>query len=145
MYDADLVIGAVLVKGAKAPHLVTRDMLGRMRPGSVIVDVAVDQGGCFETTRATTHTDPTYVVDGVVHYCVANMPGAVSRTSTQALSNATLPFTLALADKGTEAALKADHHLLNGLNVCAGQVTDRAVADTFDMEYVDPIVALTRR
>ena len=145
VYDADLVIGAVLVKGAKAPHLVTRDMLGRMRPGSVIVDVAVDQGGCFETTRATTHTDPTYVVDGVVHYCVANMPGAVSRTSTQALSNATLPFTLALADKGTEAALKADHHLLNGLNVCAGQVTDRAVADTFDMEYVDPIVALTRR
>jgi alanine dehydrogenase len=145
VYDADLVIGAVLVKGARAPHLVTRDMLGRMRPGSVIVDVAVDQGGCFETTRATTHTDPTYVVDGIVHYCVANMPGAVSRTSTQALSNATLPFTLALADKGTDAALKADHHLLNGLNVCAGQVTDRAVADTFDMEYVDPLAALARR
>ena len=145
VYDADLVIGAVLVKGARAPHLVTRDMLGRMRPGSVIVDVAVDQGGCFETTRATTHTDPTYVVDGIVHYCVANMPGAVSRTSTLALSNATLPFALALADKGTDAALKADHNLLNGLNVCAGQVTDRAVADTFDMEYVDPIAALARR
>ena len=117
VYDADLVIGAVLVKGARAPHLVTRDMLGRMRPGSVIVDVAVDQGGCFETTRATTHTDPTYVVDGIVHYCVSNMPGAVSRTSTQALSNATLPFALALADRGTDAALRADPHLLNGLNV----------------------------
>ena len=111
----------------------------------MIVDVAVDQGGCFETTRATTHTDPTYVVDGIVHYCVANMPGAVPRTSTQALSNATLPFTLALADKGTEAALKADPHLRNGLNVCAGRVTDRAVAGTFDLEYVDPLEALSLR
>lgn len=145
VYDADLVIGAVLVKGAKAPHLVTRDMLGRMRTGSVIVDVAVDQGGCFETTRPTTHTDPTYVVDGVVHYCVANMPGAVSRTSTQALSNATLPFALALADKGAEQALTDDPHLRNGLNVCAGRVTDRAVAATFDLEYVDPLEALAAR
>ncbi|GIT46144.1 MAG: hypothetical protein Ct9H300mP12_07290 [Acidimicrobiales bacterium] len=145
VFDADLVIGAVLVKGAKAPHLVTRDMLGRMRPGSVIVDVAVDQGGCFETTKATTHTDPTYVVDGIVHYCVANMPGAVSRTSTQALSNATLPFTLALADDGTNAALEADSHLMNGLNVCAGKVTNRAVAETFDLEYVHPLEALALR
>jgi len=145
VYDADLVIGAVLVKGAKAPHLVTREMLGRMRTGSVIVDVAVDQGGCFETTKPTTHTEPTFVVDGVVHYCVANMPGAVSRTSTQALSNATLPFALALADKGVEQALTDDPHLRNGLNVCAGRVTDRAVADTFDLEYVDPLEALAAR
>ncbi|MCH2421665.1 MAG: alanine dehydrogenase [Acidimicrobiales bacterium] len=145
VFDADLVIGAVLVKGAKAPHLVTRDMLGRMRPGSVIVDVAVDQGGCFETTKATTHTDPTYVVDGIVHYCVANMPGAVSRTSNQALSNATLPFTLALADDGTNVALEADSHLMNGLNVCAGKVTNRAVAETFDLEYVHPLEALALR
>jgi len=145
VYDADMVIGAVLVKGARAPHLVTRDMLRRMRPGSVIVDVAVDQGGCFETTKPTTHTNPTFAVGGIVHYCVANMPGAVPRTSTQALSNATLPFTLSLADRGTDAALKADPHLLNGLNVCARGVTDRAVAETFDLEHVDPLVALTRR
>ncbi len=145
VYDADLVIGAVLVKGAKAPRLVTRDMLGRMRPGSVLVDVAVDQGGCFETTRATTHLEPTYEVDGIVHYCVANMPGGVPRTSTLALSNATLPFTLALADLGTEAALRADAHLMNGLNVCAGQITDRAVAETFDLEYVEPSEALAAR
>ena len=145
VYDADMVIGAVLVKGARAPHLVTRDMLSRMRPGSVLVDVAVDQGGCFETTKPTTHTNPTFAVGGIIHYCVANMPGAVPRTSTQALSNATLPFTLSLADRGTDAALKADPHLLNGLNVCAGGVTDRAVAETFDLEHVDPLVALTRR
>ena len=143
--DADLVVGAVLVKGAKAPRLVTRDMLAAMRDGSVIVDVAVDQGGCFETTRATTHTDPTFVVDGVVHYCVANMPGAVPRTSTLALSNATLPFTLSLADLGTDAALRSDEHLLNGLNVCAGAITDLAVAETFDLDHVDPIEALDRR
>ena len=145
MADADLVVGAVLVKGAKAPRLVTRDMLATMRDGSVIVDVAVDQGGCFETTRATTHTDPTFVVDGVVHYCVANMPGAVPRTSTLALSNATLPFTLSLADLGTDAALRSDEHLLNGLNVCAGAITDLAVAETFDLDHVDPIEALDRR
>jgi len=145
VFDADMVIGAVLVKGAKAPHLVTRTMLGRMRPGSVVVDVAVDQGGCFETTKPTTHTDPTFVVDGIVHYCVANMPGAVSRTSTQALSNATLPFTLALADKGAEQALVDDPHLRNGLNVCAGTITDRAVATTFGLEHVDPLEALAAR
>ena len=145
VYDADLVIGAVLVKGAKAPHLVTRKMLGHMRTGSVIVDVAVDQGGCFETTKPTTHTEPTFVVDGVVHYCVANMPGAVSRTSTQALSNATLPFALALANKGAEQAMTDDPHLRNGLNVCAGRVTNRAVADTFDLEHVDPLEALAAR
>lgn len=143
--DADLVIGAVLVKGAKAPRLVTREMLSRMRDGSVLVDVAVDQGGCFETTRATTHTDPTFVVDGIVHYCVANMPGGVPRTSTVALSNATLPFTLALAEQGTDAALRGNPHLLNGLNVCAGVVTDRAVADTFDLDFVDPLAALNLR
>ncbi|HJL89548.1 MAG TPA: alanine dehydrogenase [Acidimicrobiales bacterium] len=143
--DADLVIGAVLVKGAKAPRLVTREMLSRMRDGSVLVDVAVDQGGCFETTRATTHTDPTFVVDGIVHYCVANMPGGVPRTSTLALSNATLPFTLALAEQGTSAALRGNPHLLNGLNVCAGVVTDRAVADTFDLDFVDPLAALNLR
>ncbi|MBC8365765.1 MAG: alanine dehydrogenase [Actinobacteria bacterium] len=143
--DADLVIGAVLVKGARAPHLVTRQMLSTMRSGSVIVDVAVDQGGCVETTRATTHLEPTYVVDDIVHYCVANMPGGVPRTSTQALSNATLPFTLALAGTGTDAALRADANLRNGLNVCAGMVTDRAVAETFDLDYVDPLEALDRR
>ena len=143
--DADLVIGAVLVKGAKAPRLVTREMLSRMRDGSVLVDVAVDQGGCFETTRPTTHTDPTFVVDGIVHYCVTNMPGGVPRTSTLALSNATLPFTLALAEQGTDAALRGNPHLLNGLNVCAGVITDRAVADTFNLDYVDPLVALDLR
>ena len=142
---ADLVIGAVLIKGSKAPRLVTRDKLGQMRSGSVIVDVAVDQGGCFETTRPTTHTDPTFVVDGVVHYCVANMPGAVPRTSTQALSNATLPFILALADKGTKQAFKDDPHLRNGLNIYAGRITDRAVAATFELEYVDPLEALALR
>ena len=145
VFDADLVVGAVLVKGAKAPRLVTRAMLSHMRPGSVLVDVAVDQGGCFETTKATTHLEPTFVVDGVVHYCVANMPGGVPRTSTQALSNATLPFTLALADQGTTAALQADAHLLNGLNVCGGQITDRAVAETFGLDFVDPLVALENR
>ena len=143
--DADLVIGAVLVKGAKAPRLVTREMLSRMRDGSVLVDVAVDQGGCFETTRATTHTHPTFVVDGIVHYCVANMPGGVPRTSTLALSNATLPFTLALAEQGTDTALRGNPHLLNGLNVCAGVITDRAVADTFDLDLVDPLAALDLR
>jgi alanine dehydrogenase len=143
--DADLVIGAVLVKGARAPHLVSRQMLSGMRPGSVIVDVAVDQGGCVETTRPTTHLEPTYVIDGIVHYCVANMPGGVPRTSTLALSNATLPYALALAGMGTDAALRTDAHLRNGLNVCSGMVTDRAVADTFGLDYVDPLEALDRR
>jgi len=138
VYDADLVIGAVLIKGARAPHLVTRDMLGRMRPGSVIVDVAVDQGGCFETTRATTHTDPTYVVDGIVHYCVANMPGCVPRTSTLALTNETLPYAAEIADKGWQRAVRDDPVLAKGLNVCLGKVTYKPVADLFTLPYTSP-------
>ncbi len=126
--NSDLVIGTVLIPGAKAPKLITADMVKRMRPGAVIVDVAIDQGGCSETSRATTHTSPTYVVDGVVHYCVANMPGAVARTSTFALNNATLPFVLALAHKGWHQALVEDAHLRAGLNVHAGTVTHGAVA-----------------
>jgi alanine dehydrogenase len=126
--EADLVIGAVLVPGAAAPRLVTREMVRRMRPGSVVVDVAIDQGGCFETSRPTTHADPTYVVDGVVHYCVTNMPGAVARTSAVALNNATLPFTLQLADKGWKRACAENPHLAGGLNVHAGRVTHPAVA-----------------
>ncbi|MCV6602195.1 MAG: NAD(P)-binding domain-containing protein, partial [Cohaesibacter sp.] len=126
---ADLVIGTVLVPGAAAPKLVTKEMIASMRDGSVIVDVAIDQGGCFETSKATTHSNPTYVVDGVVHYCVANMPGCVARTSAFALNNATLPFTLALANKGWVQALKDDTHLRNGLNVHEGKVTYKAVAD----------------
>ncbi|SDM10768.1 L-alanine dehydrogenase [Franzmannia pantelleriensis] len=136
--ESDLVVGAVLIAGAAAPKLITRQMLADMKPGSVLVDVAIDQGGCFETSRATTHADPTYIVDGIVHYCVANMPGAVARTSTQALTNATMPFVLALADKGWQQALADDHHFLPGLNVHAGQVTYRAVAEAFGLEYVDP-------
>ena len=139
---ADLVIGAVLLPGGTAPRLVTRDMVRQMRRGSVIVDVSIDQGGCFETSRPTTHSDPTYVVDGVVHYCVTNMPGAVARTSTFALNNATLPFTLALADKGHRQALIDDVHLRNGLNICDGAVTYRAVAMAHGMEYVAPETAL---
>jgi alanine dehydrogenase len=125
---ADLLIGAVLIPGRSAPKLVSREMLGIMKEGAVAVDVAVDQGGCFETTHPTTHSDPTYVVDGVVHYCVANMPGGVARTSTFALNNATLPFVLALADKGWRRALDEDPHLRNGLNVHAGALTHEAVA-----------------
>jgi alanine dehydrogenase len=132
---ADLVIGAVLVPGASAPKLITRGMLGTMKPGSVIVDIAIDQGGCTETSKPTTHSHPTYVVDGVVHYCVANMPGAVARTSTFALNNATLPFTLALADKGWRKALAEDVHLRAGLNVCAGQVTCEPVAAAHGLPY----------
>jgi alanine dehydrogenase len=133
---ADLLISGVLIPGAAAPKLIARAMLARMKPGSVIVDVAIDQGGSVETSRPTTHADPTYVVDGVVHYMVANMPGAVPRTSTYALNNATLPFTLALADQGWRAALRADPHLREGLNVAAGRVTHRAVARALDLEYV---------
>ncbi len=125
---ADLLIGAVLVPGAAAPKLVSRELVSRMKPGSVIVDVAIDQGGCVETSRPTTHAEPTFLVDGVVHYCVANMPGAVPRTSAQALNNATLPFVLKLAALGTEAALQADPHLARGLNIAAGRVTHEAVA-----------------
>ena len=134
--SADLVIGAVLVPGAAAPKLVTREMLREMRPGSVVVDVAIDQGGCFETSRATTHQDPTYVEEGVVHYCVANMPGGVARTSTFALNNATLPFTLALANKGYTQALADDEHLRHGLNVHHGDITYQAVADVLGYDYV---------
>lgn len=126
--EADLVIGAVLVPGAAAPKLVTREMLASMKPGSVLVDVAIDQGGCFETSHATTHAEPTYLVDGIVHYCVANMPGGVARTSTYALNNVTLPHALRIADLGWKAALKANPHLANGLNVHDGKVTYEAVA-----------------
>jgi len=126
--DADLVIGGVLIPGAAAPKLVTRSMISRMRPGAVVVDVAIDQGGCFETSHATTHAEPTFVVDGVVHYCVGNMPGAVARTSTFALNNATIGHALALADKGWQQALRDNAHLKNGLNVAHGQVTFDAVA-----------------
>ncbi|HNN56904.1 MAG TPA: alanine dehydrogenase, partial [Novosphingobium sp.] len=133
--DADLVIGAVLVPGAAAPKLVTRDMLSSMRPGSVLVDVAIDQGGCFETSHATTHAEPTYVVDGVVHYCVANMPGAVARTSTYALNNVTLPHALRIADLGWKEALRANPHLAAGLNVHEGKITYEAVARDLGYDY----------
>ncbi|GAA5315679.1 MAG: alanine dehydrogenase [Candidatus Pelagadaptatus aseana] len=139
--EADLVVGAVLVPGAAAPKLLTRDIISRMKQGAVVVDVAIDQGGCFETSRATTHQEPTYEVDGVIHYCVANMPGGVARTSTMALVNATLPFALQLANKGTEALL-ADQHLLNGLNVHRGMVTYQAVADVLGYPYVEATEAL---
>jgi alanine dehydrogenase len=140
--NADLVIGAVLVPGAAAPKLVTRKMIQQMRPGSVVVDIAIDQGGCFETSHATTHADPVYVVDNVTHYCVANMPGAVARTSTIALNNATLPFAVALANKGAKKALADDPHLLNGLNVHEGQVTYKAVADALKLKYTPAQQAL---
>lgn len=134
VFAADVVIGAVLVPGASAPKLVTRKMLGSMRPGSVLVDVAIDQGGCFETSRPTTHADPTYEVDGVVHYCVANMPGAVPVTSSQALNNATLPFGLQLAKSGFAAVLE-NPHLRNGLNVYRGRITNKAVADSLGLPF----------
>lgn len=134
---ADLVIGAVLIPGAKAPKLVTREMIDSMRPGSVVVDVAIDQGGCFETSRPTSHSNPVFEVDGVIHYCVTNMPGAVSRTSTFALSNVTLPYGLALADKGLAAAADANPALAAGVNVLNGHVTYRGVADAFGLPYVD--------
>ena len=140
--EADLVVGGVLIPGAEAPKLVTRDMLKLMKRGSVIVDVAIDQGGCVETSKPTTHGDPTYIVDEVVHYCVANMPGGVPRTSTFALNQATLPYLVKLANKGYQKALKDDKNFLAGLNVCKGQVTYKAVADVFGHEYVDPTSAL---
>lgn len=141
--SADLVIGAVLIPGAAAPRLLTRDMVRRMRPGSVLVDISIDQGGCFETSRPTTHAAPTYVDEGVVHYCVTNMPGAVARTSTFALTNATLPFVLALADKGPARALTDDAHLCNGLNIHAGQVTHAAVAQALGLHFTSAREALT--
>lgn len=140
--DADLLIGAVLVPGAAAPKLVTKLMLKTMRPGSVMVDIAIDQGGCFETSRPTTHQDPTYILDGIVHYCVTNMPGAVPRTSTFALNNATLPFILALANKGYKRALLEDHHLMAGLNVYHGKITNQAVAEALGEAFEDPHLLL---
>ena len=140
---ADAVIGAVLVPGASAPKLVTRAMLSTMKRGAVLVDVAIDQGGCFETSRATTHAQPTFEVDGVINYCVANMPGAVPLTSSHALNNATLRFGLALANRGLDA-IREDIHLQHGLNIHAGQVTHPAVADALGLPYVDPIVAMER-
>src|SRR5512145_1688865 len=140
--DADLVIGAVLIAGAAAPKLVTRDMVRRMKAGSVLVDISIDQGGCFETSRPNTHAEPTYVVDDVIHYCVTNMPGAVPRTSTFALNNATLPFARRLAGMGWKAALKADPHLANGLNVHAGKVTHQAVAEELGYDCVPLAEAL---
>ncbi len=141
--DADVVVGAVLVKGDKAPKLVTAEMISQMRAGSVVVDVAIDQGGAFETSKPTTHEDPVYVVDDVVHYCVANMPGAVPKTSTYALNQVTLPYVLDLANKGPIAAMQEDPHLLNGLNVIAGKVTEAAVAEALGYDYVPPAEAIT--
>jgi len=134
--SADLVVGGVLVPGAAAPKLVTRAMVARMKKGAVMVDVAIDQGGCFETSHPTTHADPTFMVDGVVHYCVANMPGAVARTSTFALNNATIAHAIALANKGWQGALRDDPHLKNGLNVCQGKITHQAVAWDLGYDYV---------
>ncbi len=141
--ECDLLIGGVLIPGAKAPKLVTKDMLKLMKRGSVIVDVAIDQGGCVETSKPTTHANPTYIVDDIVHYCVANMPGGVPRTSTIALNKATLPFLSKLADKGYEKALREDQNFLEGLNIFKGQVTYKAVADVFGYKYVSPSEALT--
>lgn len=135
---SDLVIGAVLIPGAAAPKLVTREMLKEMPQGSVLVDVAIDQGGCFETSRATTHDNPVFIEEDIVHYCVANMPGAVARTATLALTHATLPFIQALANKGWQDAVKDDKHLMNGLNIHAGQVTNQAVAEALDYSYFNP-------
>ena len=141
--NADLIVGSVLIPGAEAPKLVTKEMLKFMKRGSVIVDVAIDQGGCVETSRPTTHRDPTYIIDDVVHYCVTNMPGGVPRTSTFALNQATLPYLVKLANKGYQKALKEDKNFLAGLNVCKGQITYKAVADAFGYEYINPISSLS--
>jgi alanine dehydrogenase len=133
--EADVVVGAVLVAGAKAPRLVTREMIKTMKRGSVLVDVAIDQGGCFETSHPTTHKDPTFVVDDVVHYCVANMPGAVAKTSTLALTNATLPYAVTLADKGWKKAMQDSREIALGANVIDGEITYKGVAEAFDMPY----------
>jgi alanine dehydrogenase len=138
--EAELVIGAVLVPGAAAPKLVTREMLKTMKRGSVLVDIAIDQGGCFETSHATTHADPVYEVDGIIHYCVANMPGAVARTSAFALNNATLPFALKIANLGAEEAMRQDPHLAEGLNVSRGKIRHQAVAEALDLPY-EPVAA----
>lgn len=140
--NADLVIGAVLIPGKTAPKLITRKMLQQMTPGSVIVDVAIDQGGCTETSKPTTHTEPTYIVDGIVHYCVTNMPGACAKTSTLALTNATMNYALLIANKGCKEALLSNPNLLNGLNVCYGNITNDAVAHDLGYDYVPPEKAL---
>ena len=140
--EADMIIGAVLIPGASAPKLISKDQLATLKPGAALVDVAIDQGGCFETSRATTHDDPVYDVDGIMHYCVANMPGAVARTATQALTNATSPFVIALADKGWMQACADDPHLLNGLNIHAGQVTYTAVGEALGLPTVAPNLQL---
>ncbi len=140
--DADLVVGAVLVSGATAPKILTAAMLEKMRPGSVVVDVAIDQGGCFETSRPTTHDNPTYVVNGVIHYCVANIPGAVARTATEALTHMTFPEVKKLASQGVIAALIADKHLRAGLNVCAGEITHSAAAQSLELPYCEPLPLL---
>ncbi|EAQ99049.1 alanine dehydrogenase [Congregibacter litoralis] len=140
--EADLVVGAVLVPGAAAPKLISAELVSRMKPGSVMVDVAIDQGGCFETSRPTTHQNPCYIVDDVVHYCVANMPGGVARTSTLALTNATLPYVLSLASKGLKKALEDDRYLRDGLNVHNGKVTYQAVSEALGYEYLPPMQAL---
>ena len=142
--QADMIIGAVLIPGAAAPKLISKAQLSELKPGAALVDVAIDQGGCFETSRATTHQDPVYEVDGIMHYCVANMPGAVARTSTIALGNATLPFMLALADKGWKQACEDDPHLLNGLNVHAGLLTYYAVGKALGIDVTSPALALKR-
>jgi len=139
---ADLVVGAVLIPGKKAPKLLNREMIQLMQPGSVLVDVSIDQGGCFETSKPTTHSDPTYVVDGVVHYCVANMPGACARTATQALTNATFPYAIRIANLGYKKALTADDLFRPGLNVYKGMVTNAHVAEALDYEYITPESAL---
>jgi alanine dehydrogenase len=140
--EADAVIGAALVPGALAPKLLTRVMLSAMKPGAVLVDVAIDQGGCFETSRPTTHAEPVYVVDGILHYCVANMPGAVPRTSTYALNHATLSFVKELADHGAKQAAETNEHLRNGVSVCCGAVTRRELAESQGLPYVDVMTAL---
>ena len=140
--QADIVVGAVLIPGAAAPTLISRAQLSTMKPGAVLVDVAIDQGGCFETSKATTHDDPIYEVDGIMHYCVANMPGAVARTSTIGLGNATMPFMIALANKGWKQACAEDVHLMNGLNTHAGKITYAAVGKALGMDYIDPQAAL---
>ena len=134
--DADMVVGAVLVPGARAPHLVTAEQVSAMQPGSVLVDISIDQGGCFETSHVTTHSDPTFVVDGVVHYCVGNMPGAVPRTSTYALTNATLPYVVAIADRGVDEAVREDPALALGVNVFAGAITNEGVAAAHGLDAV---------
>jgi alanine dehydrogenase len=140
--EVDLVIGAVLVKGAQAPRVITREQLALMKPGAVLVDVSIDQGGCFETSKATTHSDPTYEVDGIIHYCVANMPGAVPITSTWALTNATMPYVLKLADRGVAGALAADPGFMKGLNVAAGRLTYEPVAEDQGIGHISPEEAL---